>query len=104
MRFLGNKYVRDEWARHRPLLTASAAELESDVEKKTVRERFLREWAAYSETIGAQIQSAERWEHSVETPMYGRNLKRQYLDVMSDQQIGQLHSLKEEVFETTKKQ
>ncbi|KAJ3407413.1 hypothetical protein CcCBS67573_g00398 [Chytriomyces confervae] len=102
-RFMGNKYIRDEWDRHRSVLraalpdppsaVASTAELEPNADK--VRTTFIAEWARYHNVMAEQVNSASRWEESV--PKYGVNLESSKLDAMNDQQIGQLHALKQEV-------
>ncbi|KAJ3142026.1 hypothetical protein HK100_003544 [Physocladia obscura] len=83
LRFMGNKYVRDEWARHRPLLTNSTGTL-SPTDAAT-RDRFVAEWARYHDTLRIQILQADRWEPTT----FGQSITPELLDAMSDQQIGE---------------
>ncbi|KAI9336956.1 hypothetical protein BDR26DRAFT_896836 [Obelidium mucronatum] len=109
MRFLGNKYVRDEWARHRAVLRdAAAAAALAGAQGSTAAAQgstaqwlaaFVGEWTAYLATMRAQVADAAAW--TAPRPQFGKPLDARALDEMSDQQLGarcQLHALKTEVF------
>ncbi|KAI8622315.1 hypothetical protein BC830DRAFT_1090303 [Chytriomyces sp. MP71] len=103
LRFMGNKYVRDEWVRHRTLLSVAGATpealklVETDPTAPKVRSNFISEWSNYHAMIRDQIERASRWEGGA-APKYGARLDPTKLNLMTDEQIGQLHSLKKEVF------
>ncbi|KAJ3030616.1 UNVERIFIED_CONTAM: hypothetical protein HDU68_008369 [Siphonaria sp. JEL0065] len=97
MRFMGNKYIRDEWDRHRQVLKdasataahvgSQAAVLTGSSESQKFLGGFIAEWTVYYQTMKDQVEKASRWEES--SPKYGKNLDTGKLDGMNDQQIGE---------------
>ncbi|KAJ3010993.1 acetate non-utilizing protein 9 [Thoreauomyces humboldtii] len=87
LRVVGNNYVRDEFRRHKkadpPFVSG-----------------FLKEWIFYRDTLVDQIQGQAQGQgqHDRRDPtrtMLGRRLDKDLLESLSDQQIGQLHALRE---------
>ncbi|KAJ3076702.1 acetate non-utilizing protein 9 [Podochytrium sp. JEL0797] len=111
LRFMGNKYVRDEWSRHRQVLKdagssasavgSQASALVGSPESQQWLGNFIQEWTRYLDTMKEQVDAAARWEKP--QPEFGVNMNSKLLDSMNDQQIGQLHALKTEALSPTKK-
>ena len=76
-RSLGNAYVRDEFQRHKGL------------QDKKLVETFLSQWSDYYGILSSQTQAEQR--------LFGRKLSGTELDSLSEEQVGQLHSLFEEL-------
>ncbi|KAJ3312799.1 acetate non-utilizing protein 9 [Blyttiomyces sp. JEL0837] len=74
LRFMGNKYIQDEFARHR---TADQAQLQT----------FVKEWTNYKDSLAKQLQMAAAHDAQVK---FGQNLSPQALESMTDDQIGTL--------------
>ncbi|KAJ3283870.1 hypothetical protein BCR33DRAFT_846337 [Rhizoclosmatium globosum] len=108
LRFMGNKYIKDEWNRHRQAsvlkeasstaaaVGSQASALTGSPESQKWLNGFIGEWTKYYDTMKAQVESVSRWDDGAK---YGKNLEKDKVEIMNDQQIGQLHALKTEVFE-----
>ena len=72
LQFLGNSYLRDEFARHRQV---DAAYIPA----------FVQAWTAYRDTLRDQLTQNQG---------LGTSLASKDLDALSNEQLGQLHALK----------
>ncbi|NWU06406.1 SDHF3 factor, partial [Cephalopterus ornatus] len=86
LRDLGDRYVKEEFRRHRAAGPAEA-------------QRFLREWEA---TL-IQQQINEDKQNSREKTIYGIQLTEEKLNDFRDEQIGQLKELMDEATKPNKK-
>ncbi|KAJ3209067.1 acetate non-utilizing protein 9 [Dinochytrium kinnereticum] len=86
LRLLGNKYIKDEWDRHR----------KADAPFVTM---FIREWQLYREMLAGQVVDSVVMANPSEPKVdFGKHLNKDQLDALRDDQIGQLFALKTEVF------
>ncbi|RDD45672.1 Succinate dehydrogenase assembly factor 3, mitochondrial [Trichoplax sp. H2] len=76
-RLVGNAYVRDEFKRHKTMA----------MDEGNVKE-FLSEWKMYADHLEVQLKQ----NHAI-----GSNLSSQDLNRLSEDQLGQLYHLQEEV-------
>ncbi|XP_019363523.1 PREDICTED: succinate dehydrogenase assembly factor 3, mitochondrial, partial [Gavialis gangeticus] len=86
LRALGDRYVRDEFRRHREVGPAEA-------------QRFLQEWEDYSATLWQQVSEGQ---HSREKVRFGTHLSEEKLNHFRGEQIGQLQELMQEATKPTK--
>ncbi|XP_032545173.1 succinate dehydrogenase assembly factor 3, mitochondrial [Chiroxiphia lanceolata] len=88
LRDLGDRYVKEEFRRHRAAGPAEA-------------QRFLREWENYAALIQQQID--EDKQNLREKTVYGFQLTEEKLNDFRDEQIGQLKELMDEATKPNKK-
>ncbi|XP_050183496.1 succinate dehydrogenase assembly factor 3, mitochondrial [Myiozetetes cayanensis] len=88
LRDLGDRYVKEEFRRHRAAGPAEA-------------QRFLREWENYAALIQQQIN--EDKQNLREKTVYGIQLTEEKLNDFRDEQIGQLKELMDEATKPNKK-
>ncbi|NXC40960.1 SDHF3 factor, partial [Penelope pileata] len=88
LRELGDRYVKEEFRKHRAAGPAEA-------------QRFLREWEASAQLIRRQIN--EEKQNSREKTVFGIQLTEEKLDDFRDEQIGQLKELMDEATKPKKK-
>ncbi|KAM9231122.1 succinate dehydrogenase assembly factor 3, mitochondrial [Leptosomus discolor] len=81
LRALGDRYVKEEFRKHKAAGPAEA-------------QRFLREWENYAALIQQQIDEDKR--NLREKTVYGIQLTEEKLDDFRDEQIGQLKELMDE--------
>ncbi|XP_062423746.1 succinate dehydrogenase assembly factor 3, mitochondrial [Rhea pennata] len=87
LRALGDRYVREEFRRHKAVGPAEA-------------QRFLREWENYAALIWQQIN--EDRQNSTEKTVFGIQLTEEKLNDFRDEQIGQLKELMDEATKPNK--
>ncbi|TPX57039.1 hypothetical protein SpCBS45565_g08288 [Spizellomyces sp. 'palustris'] len=80
LRAVGNGYVKDEFRRH------------SNADPAFVP-GFIQEWARYRDMLQRQV-SESPFEPNTSRGL-GRKLEEQELNALNDQQLGQLHALRE---------
>ncbi|XP_054017361.1 succinate dehydrogenase assembly factor 3, mitochondrial [Melanerpes formicivorus] len=88
LRALGDRYVKEEFRKHKAAGPAEA-------------QRFLREWENYAALIQQQIN--EDKEHLREKTVYGVQLTEEKLNDFRDEQIGQLKELMDETTKPKRK-
>ncbi|XP_014795712.1 PREDICTED: succinate dehydrogenase assembly factor 3, mitochondrial [Calidris pugnax] len=88
LRALGDRYVKEEFRKHKAAGPAEA-------------QRFLREWENYAALIEQQINE-EKQKLRAET-VYGMRLTEEKLNDFRDEQIGQLKELMDEATKPHKK-
>ncbi|XP_035174370.1 succinate dehydrogenase assembly factor 3, mitochondrial [Oxyura jamaicensis] len=88
LRELGDRYVREEFRKHKAAGPAEA-------------QRFLREWENYAALIRQQIN--EDKQNSREKTVFGIQLTEEKLNDFRDEQIGQLKELMDEATKPHKK-
>ncbi|XP_067148598.1 succinate dehydrogenase assembly factor 3, mitochondrial [Apteryx mantelli] len=87
LRALGDRYVKEEFRRHKAAGPAEA-------------QRFLREWENYAALIWQQIN--EDRQNSREKTVFGIQLTEEKLNDFRDEQIGQLKELMDEATKPNK--
>ncbi|KAI9136250.1 putative ACN9 family domain-containing protein [Paraphysoderma sedebokerense] len=75
IRYIGDNYVKSEWRRHQ------------HVQDQKFLKGFVDEWNKYAEEIERQVQIGK---------LEGRGLKKEEIEKMNNQQIGQLYELQKE--------
>ncbi|KAI8853384.1 hypothetical protein BC829DRAFT_382694 [Chytridium lagenaria] len=85
LRLMGNKYIKDEWARHRKA-------------DQTFVTMFIKEWQMYREMLASQVVDAHVLHVDDPESAFGKNLNKDQFEALSDDQIGQLYTLKQEVY------
>ncbi|KAJ8322790.1 acetate non-utilizing protein 9 [Batrachochytrium dendrobatidis] len=86
LRFVGNKYIWEEFARHR---NAQPKYLPG----------FIKGWSSYKTTLQTQLDQSVKTDDSINV---GTRLDGSQLDTFSPEQLGQLYTLKNATKESSK--
>lgn len=82
LKALGDQYVKEEFRRHKAVSPAEA-------------KLFMKEWESYAAMMWEQSKSC-LYNPDTEKMPFGASLSEEKLDLLSPEQIGQLHELMQE--------